>query len=172
LLTGGNFEFKITNQKLKLNSNSSARSQTTTFRLAPRFGYFMKERFAIGAEFSMELTNVISDLDDDLRSSKSIVAFGPFLRYYFKPGVFLESSASIGSVAERSSSIFFSNDRNYNVAQFSVSSGYALFLSKNVAVEPMFGFRHRSSKQNESQSGETTINSEVFLSVGFQVYLR
>jgi hypothetical protein len=142
------------------NIGHNFKSETFSFDLTPRAGYFISDNAVIGAQMQLGLS---------LYSGGETFRYGvtPFVRYYFPEGAsptsrfFGEAIVGLAGSSEKDSegdSIF---SRVYGV-----SGGYAHFVATNVALEGMLNLIR--SNANVDFGGSST---GLSISVGLQIYL-
>jgi hypothetical protein len=142
------------------NIGHNFKSETFSFDLTPRAGYFISDNAVIGAQAQLGLS---------LYSGGETFRYGvtPFVRYYFPEGAspsgrfFGEAVIGLAGSSEKDSegdSIF---SRVYGV-----SGGYAHFIATNVALEGMLNLIR--SNANVDFGGSST---GLSVSIGLQIYL-
>ena len=127
--------FGISTASLSNGNNSS------TFELSPRFGYFIKDQWAVGSGLGLTVT---SNGDTDVFFSIS-----PFTRYYFpivENQFFIFGEAGFG--------LGFGDDRT----RFSIygSPGFAFFPTERWAIELGFNLISLSIEDPEGGNNNTT----------------
>jgi hypothetical protein len=170
MMVGGSLQLSTNTDKNKTGNTTVTNGKSTSFALSPQFGYFVVDNLAVGAELSLGLSK-FKDEDGDSESTSSSVSIGPFVRYYFEPGLFVQGAFGIGSAGTSST---FNNTRTetkYGLTEYSLAAGYAYFLNDNIAIEPMVGFASNAYSRRDSDPKEKNIDSGLFLRVGFQIYL-
>src|SRR4051794_36285964 len=88
MLVGGSFGISIVTDKNKTDNVTTVNGTTTSFALSPQFGYFVIDNLAIGGNLDLELSRYKQKAGNDFNSTGSQFSFGPFIRYYFQPGIF------------------------------------------------------------------------------------
>lgn len=166
MLVGGSVGFNVSTDKYKSNGTSVTNGKATSFSLAPQFGYFVINNLAVGAAVDLSLYKWTDEFDNDDDYTQTSIALQPFVRYYLPQGIFFQAQAGIGTSKSKFGN---NNDSKYNTSSFALSAGYALFLTDNVSVEPILGFRIAGEKDKDSDV--KNIDSGIFLRVGFQIYL-
>lgn len=143
----------------------------STFMLSPKVGYFLSDKFAVGANVSF------SGAFSAKNFSNLMVGASPFARYYFFPKsgaqaqrlyFFLEAHAGIANATLHDKA----SGRKYSATSWNAGfgPGVAYFITPNISVEG-------SLKANYSQSlsnFNTPRSNGVFTpaaTVGFQIYL-
>jgi outer membrane protein len=167
MLVGGSFELSTNTDKTRDGGRTITNGTRTTFNLSPRFGYFIMDNLAIGAGVGLGLSKWNSKNNGSDYNTSSI-SFQPFARYYLPVNVFFHGEFGVGTSTTKSEDSNFA-DYKYNSINLALGAGYALFLTDNVAVEPMLTYRFSRSKYD--YDNEKNIDSGLFLSVGFQIYL-
>jgi hypothetical protein len=170
MLVGGDVNFYSYSSKMKDGNTTVKTGTSTAFNLSPRFGYFVIDKLAVGASVSLELSKYNSKGTFGTDGTGTGVSIGPFVRYYFDPGFFVQGSFGVGSSTFTNNNVGGENETKYRTSNLGLGVGYAYFLKDNVAIEPMIGYSSYSSKTKGSDSKD--INSQLYLSVGFQIYLR
>jgi opacity protein-like surface antigen len=167
MLVGGSFGLSTNTSKTRDGNQTVTRGTQTVFNLSPRFGYFIIDNLAIGAGVGLGLAKWNSK-NNGTDYNTSSISFQPFVRYYLPVNVFFHGELGIGTSRTKFEGQSFADDK-HNTFNFGLGAGYALFLNDNVAVEPMLSYKFTRSKYDEDDERE--LNSGLFLSVGFQIYL-
>ncbi len=129
---------------------------STTISVSPNAGYFLLDNFMLGGRLGYEF----SELGTTKISSLNI---GPFTRYYFhgsKARPFGEFDLDFQST-KLSTSLGSSTE---SAVGFFIGGGIALFISDNVALETIMGYKNTKV---ENQAGTGGFNMRI----GFQVYI-
>jgi len=125
-------------------SSSKTKGSTaalTTLHLSPQIGFFLREGLAVGAK-----------VDYARFSSANSLALAPYVRYFFLRKLYIQPAVGFGVSG------------NNNVTSIQTDLGYALFLNKSVALEPVAFFNY-STSSNFDQTG-------YGLKIGLQVYFN
>jgi outer membrane autotransporter protein len=170
MLVGGDVDFYSYSSKMKDGNTTVKTGTQTSFGLSPRFGYFVIDKLAVGASVNLSLSKYDSKSSFGSDNTSTGVSIGPFVRYYFDPGFFVQGSFGVGATNYHYDNVGGENDVKYRTSNFGLGVGYAYFLNDNIAIEPMIGYASYSSKTKGSDAKD--INSQLYLSVGFQIYLR
>jgi hypothetical protein len=171
MLVGGAVGAKFNTEKTKFEGTTDTDGKFTEFTLSPQFGYFVINNLAVGGGLDLTLQSYKPDGLDG-KSTATLLLFSPFARYYFRPGIFLQSKFHLGSRKYKNDIGQNTNESKNGVSGWSLGAGYAAFLNDNVAIEPMLGFESLSYKDKDSNQNVKDISSGIFLRVGFQIYLR
>lgn len=94
-----------------------------------KLGYFVLEDFALGLKAHGTHLNLKSDSTGAAPRQTAVLA-GPFIRKYFKAGIFGEAGAGVGLD-------HLSNGRQWDLLAAELGLGYSYFLNKNIAIEPI-----------------------------------
>jgi outer membrane autotransporter protein len=173
ILAGGNGSLSIVTDKNKTGNTTVVTGTTVSFGLTPQFGYFIMDNLAVGAELQFGVSS-FNPKDDNAFSKSSSVStlIGPFARYYFDPGVFVQGGFGLGSQSSKfTSGGGTTTDTKFVTSRVNLGVGYALFLNDNVAVEPMISYQSRILREVDSDPVAKDVDNGVYISVGFQVYL-
>lgn len=133
-------------------------------------GIFLIDRFAIGLKNEImfsgyKMENYISS---NIVADNKYIDFvvGPFIRYYTKPGIFIDCSTCIGLINDsRNKEILKS--RNYT---WNIGVGYCIFINNYISIEPILKYDNRIIKEIETT--EYVKSNELILSVGLQIYFK
>jgi hypothetical protein len=170
MLIGGSFGVSSVTDKNKTDNVTVVNGRTTSISLSPQFGYFVIDNLAVGGNLDLALSKYKQKAGSEFNSTGSQFSFGPFVRYYFSPGIFVHGAFGLGAARNKYTSVSNSGNQKYGLASYTLAVGYAYFLKDNVAIEPMIGFTSNTRKLNGTD--QKIIDSSLFLRVGFQIYLR
>jgi len=132
-------------------------------------GYFVFNQFVLGLKgeilLSREITNssLTSEAEWDIRNKDFLI--GPVMRYYTKPGIFVEGTAGF--------EIFkHITDDELKWIKYSLSTGigYSILINESVAIEPIIKYRFVNTDIPEIDENEKL--GEINISVGIQIYLN
>ena len=124
-------------------------SGVTIVNLAPTAGFFLSDRFALGASLGMSLL---------VNNGGNFTSFGlaPYARYYFngsgKARFFGE--ASIGISSDKSEGF-----DALNTLQLGLALGADFFLNDNVAIEGSLGYVRSNYLETDSPVASSGINT-------------
>lgn len=113
--------------------------------LYPRGGYFVADRFLVGALLAYNYTSYKGDEREDFSS----FIIGPGVRYYLPNFLFLEVGYGV----------YLDNSSNDVDGAFQLQAGYAWFINRTFAVEPTLFI-------------EPDQNFRFSLNIGFSIYLN
>jgi hypothetical protein len=118
--------------------------QGRVFRLdmTGKLGYFVLEDVALGLKANGTHLNLRSDSTGAAPRQTAVLA-GPFIRKYFKAGIFGEAGAGVGLD-------HISNGLQWDLLAADLGLGYSYFLNKNIAIEPILVLvysRHKAGTQ-------------------------
>jgi hypothetical protein len=134
------------------------------FRLDMRgkIGYFLLEDFGLGLKAQGSHLNLKSD-STGLAPRQTVVTAGPFLRKYFKEGIFGEAGAGMGLD-------HLSGGLQWDILAADLGMGFTYFLNNNIAVEPILALVYSRQKAGtQTQVSHTQIGPEFRL--GIQAFL-
>ena len=155
-MLGGSGSFRTFNRE---NLETRNNSRYTFLEISPNVGYFLKDKFVIGAK----PTFYYNPFEGAYNLGYGI---GPFVKYYFlKPekilNVFAESSYSF---IENHNS----NNVTYNKSStrtFEIGAGTVIFFNNSVGLE--LGIKYKNSNINS-----LAIENGIQVNLGFQVHLE
>lgn len=127
-----------------------------------KIGYFPIEDFALGLKGQLRHLNLKSD-STGAAPRQTVLTAGPFLRKYFKAGVFGEAGAGMGLDN-------LSDGLQWDILSADLSLGFTYFLNNNIAVEPILALVYTKQKAGtEMQQNYSEIGPEFRL--GIQAFL-
>lgn len=131
--------------------------------LTPKLGYFIQDRWAVGALVGLGISSPAGS-----STTQTTYSVAPFTRYYFSGAevdkllnngaFFAEGSAGFGGDNSGSGS-------STNGVELGIGAGYAYFITPTVGLEGLLKF------QGLAGGGNTNFNGNLYLGVGFQIYL-
>jgi len=133
-------------------------------------GYFVLNQFALGLKceilLSREITtsSLTSETEWDITNKDFLI--GPIMRFYTKPGIFVEGSAGLRILKN------ISDDDVLKWIKYSWSTGigYSILINKSIAIEPIISYRFLNTDIPEINENEKL--GELNMSIGFQIYLN
>ncbi len=127
-------------------------------------GYFPLQDFVIGLNTRLDHFNTNGDSTNSGPEETSII-IGPFARYYFKTGLFVEAGVGVGlyNITEGQQSDLFEG---------SGGLGYTYFLNDKIAIEPVVLYRYSKQKFASDATGgnDNSLYGPEFR-LGIQAYL-
>jgi len=167
-LLGGSIIANYENETRKF-PNESYYHKDFTIGTDAYCGYFISNHISVGllTDFSIKNSkNSISFSDLESIEISNNYSFGPFLRFYFKPGIFLEEAFTFGFKH------FGQNDSPEKARNYSISSGigYSLFITNSLALEPIIKYRYEKTYW-DSEYDVKVSNNGIFFSLGLQYYI-
>jgi outer membrane protein len=165
MLVGGSFGLSFTTDKTKNDNVTVTNYKESSFSLAPDFGYFVIDNFAVGGSLNLSTTTYKYESNAEPKETITQVALAPFARYYYK-NFFGEGQFGFGTGTYKTGN----NKTTFNTTQWSLAAGYAAFLNDHVAIEPKIGYGSTITKNKDSDV--KTLTPGLFVRVGFQIYLR
>ena len=131
--------------------------------LTPKLGYFIQDKWAVGAQVGLNISS--PEGTSDTQTDWSIA---PFTRYYFgnnevnnllNNGMFF-AEGSLGFGGNNSST-----GDSTNGVDLGIGAGYSYFITPTVGLEGLLKYQGLVGGGNKSSQGN------LFLGVGFQIYL-
>ena len=134
-LMGGEIGISYSHKKTVLSDRTFI---TNTFKLPvePGIGYFITDNIVVGAKINYK-SEFETYTEGDIKSSNHYIMLCPFARYYTKAFIFIELSPGFGIskpadvTPERNKILYYNN---------SFGLGYALFLNRNISIEPIMTY--------------------------------
>jgi hypothetical protein len=127
-----------------------------------KIGYFLMEDFALGLKIKASHFNLKSDSTGAFPANTVLLA-GPFIRKYFKAGIFGEAGAAIGLD-------HLAGGRQADMFSADLGLGYTHFLNHNIAIEPLIVMNYsRQQYGATAQTSYSEIGPEFRL--GIQAFL-
>ncbi len=131
--------------------------------LTPKLGYFVQDRWAVGAQVGLDVAS--PEGSSDTQTTWSIA---PFTRYYFASNE-IDNLLRNGAFFAEGSAGFGGNNssagNSTNGVELGIGAGYSYFITRNVGLEGMLKY------QGLVGGGNTTAQGNLYLGVGFQIYL-
>jgi hypothetical protein len=144
----------------------------TNINFVPRAGYFLIDNLAAGLDIAVSTWSEKSS-DGDYKESETMLAAGPFVRYYYpmeKFSPFAEANAAFGSWKTKYESGSYTSDNNSNVLLFGLGVGGAIPLGDRVTFDTTLGYTRVIWKQKDGGDGDDKQTSgSVGLKMGFIV---
>ena len=157
-LVGGNATFS----RLQNSSTASAQFKQTNFEIRPVFGYFLKDKFAIGLDPSLTYgSNIINNSNN----SSTSFSIGPFIQYYFLDtgnmvNLFVETGYDYYAITGKALG------KGQHLNTFSFSGGPVIYFNTSVGLEFIIAY---STTKVVGFSGN---NNKIQFGVGFQIHLE
>jgi len=127
-------------------------SKENTFNITPRFGYFVNDFIALGAQAGYSKQKAENPDGDDVVDN-STFTIGVFGRYYLMPAqkftFFGELGLGYGSTKDI-------DDNKINGINVGVAPGLSYFVSKHFALEATFGILGYNSVKPDADGAEST----------------
>jgi len=127
-------------------------SKENTFNISPRFGYFLNDFIAIGAQAGYSKQKEENANGDDVVDN-STFTIGAFGRYYLMPAQKFSFFGELGLGYGTTEDI---NDNKVNGVNIDVSPGLSYFVSKHFALEATFGILGYNSVKKDESGAEST----------------
>jgi len=153
-MIGGQISFGGS-QYSRIDSSTMAKATIQSFNINPKFGYFIKDNFAVGGNVDFGLSHYVGNIIDpnytSTFKSKSIsFGAGVFARYYkkindnfsfFLNGNLLYSHSPYSRYERTTNSItnVFNTERIFHTISIAISPGLVYFPSPKLGIEASFG---------------------------------
>lgn len=150
-------------------------TKTSSINVVPRIGYFVADNFAVGLDLSFAYA-VMKFEEDDEKYSQSVIAAGPFLRYYIPTsGIlpFAEIGGSYGMIKTKYDyvdvdPIEFKN----SLLSLGGGVGVAASLGEKASLDLMLGYTSMTLKRTEdNEDNDRVVYGSFGVKVGFTLYL-
>ena len=187
MFVGGSLGFDYNARKVSSGSTSNKRPSETTFEVSPMLGYFVSDKFAVGATVSLGFTSWNSRASEPFKEKSVEWSLFPGVRYSLLSigdfsfwaqggmGIFGSSSkTSQGSTTTNGPSVFGFGINVMPLLSYSLTDRINLEASSNLA---RFGFESwtvkRGSGDSQLKNTESSfgfgINSHDLFSTPFQI---
>jgi opacity protein-like surface antigen len=133
-------------------------------------GYFILNQLALGVKTDITTSSIKEYSSVNKEKSKHSyhnAGFGPFVRYYTKQGIFVETFASL-ALWKTSDPNASSSWKNFS---YGLGIGYSWFVNPSIAIEPQVKFVHQNQPQYLATPNEVKTDG-ITVSIGFQIYLN
>ena len=169
MMVGGSFGADFKTNKSKYDGNTYTNGKYVDVSFDPQFGIFVINKLAVGGGFGMS-TSAYKDDESDYKSVSNEFTVQPMARYYLDPGIFFQGKLMFGGAKDKTRNNGDTDETEYAVNGWSLSAGYAIFLNNVVAIEPQLGYGAKGYRNKDTDV--KSVDSGIFLRVGFQIYLR
>lgn len=130
-----------------------SKNSVFSISLDPGAGFFVIDNLAIGLNTSIGYSKNNS-------YHMTIVGIGPYVKYYFNNGVFVNLDTFIDKIHENGGT-------NTTDLSFSPGIGYAFFLNSKVSLEPSVNYKYL----HEKSDGGTLNTNFFFLGIKLNIFL-
>jgi|WetSurMetagenome_2_1015567.scaffolds.fasta_scaffold00256_28 outer membrane protein len=167
---GGNFSFYTGKDKSKDGGTSTVNDTYTNFSVYPKVGYFLSDKFAVGAQIGGSI-NVSKQPNsyNNTKSTRTGFSFEPFARYYVvnqKFGIFGEASMGFGLGTTKYTYDYLPTEKTtYQAFSLGVSPGIYYSLSDHLMLESKVGWLGFTSETDKNEDGSSDINNEFGLNL-------
>ncbi len=169
MMVGGSFGADFTTNKSKYDGNSYTNGKYVDVSFDPQFGIFVINNLAVGGGIGISTSSFKED-DTDFKSVTHEFTIQPMARYYLQPGIFFQGKLMFGGATDKDVENGDTDKTEYAVNGWSLSVGYPIFLNNVVAIEPQLGYGGKGYRNKDTEV--RSVDSGIFLRVGFQIYLR
>lgn len=150
-------------------------SKTSSFNFTPRVGYFVIDNLSAGAGINFARSVEKAESDGAYTNTQTIMAFEPFVRYYFPLSSitpFGELKGSLGSIKDKSE--FEGNDPfeyKHKLSSFGAGLGASFPIGMNASFDVIAAYNIINTKYEEDNYTETTKIGTFGIEFGFKVFL-
>lgn len=157
--------------KDKYGSETEDDYTTTAWNILPRAGYFIMDDLVAGLEV-VASGYVEKDVDDDDTWKESLIAAGPFVRYYY-PLESIYPFAEIEALFGTENDAWMGDDDKSGVFLFSISLGAAVPIGDKVSFDFQAGYTNVTQSWDDVETGDDykAISGGLAIRVGFSVFL-
>lgn len=152
--------------------DGEAEYRATSFNLQPRVGYFIIDNLAVGLDLAISSCNE-KDLEDDDTWKVTMIAAGPFARYYYPLGgiyPFVELNVAIGSMTDKDNYGEGEDTEKYGLTIFGGGVGAAVPLGNRVTFDAMLGYQSFKVKEKDTEYDWDMSAGTIGLKAGFTVF--
>ncbi|MBA7555417.1 hypothetical protein ES705_48079 [subsurface metagenome] len=164
----------FTSSKSKSDDYTSDSDKSTNFNLQPKAGYFVIDNLVTGLDITWIYGGSKSS-EYDYKYSQTLIAFGPFVRYYIPAGSilpFFEIDGTLGTLIEKNDFTGSEDKDKSRVLSFSAKAGAAIPLGDVVLFEMMMLYNTASIKPKEDNNNNSRNVWNTFgINFGFIVLL-
>lgn len=142
---------------------------TIGFNLLPTAGYFLIDNLAVGVDL-MVCYHLQKSKDSNYKDSESLLAAGPFARYYFplkKIYPFVEGNVEFGTWKEKWSDGSEGDDKE-GLFIYGVGIGASKPVGENVLIDAMVGYQNQTWKEENDYK---YIYGTIGLKIGITILL-
>lgn len=173
IFVGGTFELNVNSGKVKNESVTRDLTSVTTYKFAPKGGFFLNDEMAVGASIIHDVTRIKTPANGnnsyETVETENTLSIAPFFRYYaldFGPvSVFGEAYMSLGFGGNKTKNgSVTTDDESVFVFGAGVLPGVSYKLTENIDIEAFLGglkFSRQTTEENDIES----INSNFNLSL-------
>lgn len=150
------------------NIDSNDKNTVLTYTLNPKLGYFVKNRFGVGA--GMEFASSPTDYGRDSR-----LLFGPFSRYYVQYGSLIpfgELSLGYGYQNTIIISLGESFKTKHSLLSAAAGVGTDFFFNEKIAVEAILKYYYEKQKPTDNLLGEGHTVSGIAAFFGIVIFFE
>lgn len=170
--------FGATSVKYKSNASGYTEpdpDKQMSFNLAPKFGYFIMDNLAVGAELNFAYRSEKDGTDDD-KYSTTLFGAGPFVRYYFPAGKvfpYAEANSFFGSMKSKYDPSEGTGDEDKSgITAFGGGLGVAIPMGEKVSFDLMAGYNSFTIKDKEDNPDDERVVLGTFgIKLGITIFL-
>jgi hypothetical protein len=157
--------------KYKQGTTTEDGYKTTSYNLLPRAGYFIMDNLVAGLEVVVS-GYTEKDLEDEDTWKESLLAAGPFVRYYYpldKIYPFAEAEVLFGTERDN----WLGEGDKSNIFLISGFLGVAIPLGDKVTFDVLAGYTRATDAWEDDEGGDKNkyISGGVVIRMGFSIFL-
>lgn len=145
-----------------------------SFNLSPKIGYFVVDNIAVGLDFTLATSRLTEGTSDD-ETTQSLLAVGPFVRYYVPASTvlpFVEVGATVGRDKTKFEGGVFEGEYKSNILTFGGGVGVAAPLGDKVMLDIMAGYNSVITKDAEdNDDNDRMLTGNIGVNLGFTVFI-
>lgn len=120
--------------------------EESNFNFSPNLGYFIEDGLAVGV--GLPLSYSVAEVDGGDKTKSFSYGVSPFIKYYFKQGVFIEGHFGVQKINGESESNSMKIDIDGISKSMDLGLGYAFFVNSKVSIEPKFVYSRVKEELN------------------------
>jgi hypothetical protein len=155
-------------------NNFTNESKASHINFTPRGGYFIIDNLAAGAGINFGRSSLTEDDDGIYKDTQTLVAFEPFVRYYFplsSIAPFCEIKGALGSLKDKSE--YEGSDPfeyKHRLSSFGAGVGASIPVGMNASFDLIAGYSLINTKYEEDLYKETNKIGTIGIEFGFRIF--
>ncbi|MEE4115698.1 MAG: outer membrane beta-barrel protein [Marinilabiliaceae bacterium] len=150
-------------------------SKASHINFTPRGGYFIIDNLAAGAGINFGRSALTEDVDGEYTETQTLVAFEPFVRYYYplsSIAPFCEIKGALGSINDKIESDGSDPFENkHRLSSFGVGVGASIPVGMNASFDVIAGYNLINTKYEEDLYKVTNKIGTIGIEFGFRVFI-
>ena len=172
-MVGGSGAFSHEKQEFDTGSGVYQESQTNNYiSFGPSVGYFFTRGLVGGLSVNFSRENQESEMLSNVGRLTQEFSVNPFVKYYLKNGIFGMASVGYGRsrIERRFGDNLSTGETKREFFTWQAGVGYAIFLNKNVSLEPMVNYSVKIDDSDELSDVKER-DSRFTVGLGFNIFL-